>query len=130
MSSIKRMSYFTLGSLSLATGLLGLVIPLLPTTVFILIAVWAYARSSQRLHDRLVNHPRFGASIRLWQAQGAIPLRAKRLAVTSLAIAALLNAWLLAAHPMILSAVLLILASVAAYVVTRPSPAGEATAIS
>ena len=129
MDSIKRMSYFTLGSLSLATGLLGLVVPLLPTTVFILIAVWAFARSSQRLHDRLVNHPRFGAAIRLWQEQGAIPARGKRLAVTTLALAAALNAWLLAGKPFILAAVLLILASVAGYILTRPSPAAGAEAL-
>ena len=122
MDSIKRMSYFTLGSLSLATGLLGLILPLLPTTVFVLIAAWAFARSSRRLHDRLVNHPRFGASIRLWQEQRAIPVRAKRLAITTLAFAAAINAWLLAGKPLILTAVLLVLAGVAGYILTRPSP--------
>lgn len=126
MQSIKRVSYFTLGSLSLATGLLGLVMPLLPTTVFVLIAVWAFARSSQRLHDRLINHPRFGASIRLWQEQRAIPARGKRLAVTTLALTAAINTWLLADRPLILAAVLLILASVAAYIATRPTPGEEA----
>ncbi|MGP6174176.1 YbaN family protein [Corynebacterium sp. A21] len=48
------------GSLSLALGAIGIFLPILPTTPFLLLAAFCFARSSQRLHDYLVNHRVFG----------------------------------------------------------------------
>lgn len=58
-------------------GVVALFIPGLPTTVFILIAGWAAARSSPRFHDWLINHRHFGPMIRDWRAHGAVSRRAK-----------------------------------------------------
>ncbi|WP_129643987.1 YbaN family protein [Peristeroidobacter agariperforans] len=64
----------------LAIGVIALFIPGLPTTVFILIAGWAAARSSPRFHDWLVNHRHFGPMLRDWRAHGAVSRRAKIMA--------------------------------------------------
>ncbi len=72
----------TLGLLSSACGIAGIVLPLMPTTPFILLAAFAFARSSPRLHDWLVTHPRLGPTINGWRTHRAISRRAK---ITSVA---------------------------------------------
>jgi uncharacterized membrane protein YbaN (DUF454 family) len=74
-----------LGGLFLGLGLLGVVLPVLPTTPFLLLAAGCFARSSPRLHHWLLTHPVFGRPIRNWEENGAISRRAKRLAVGSMA---------------------------------------------
>lgn len=66
-----------LACLSLATGVIGIFVPGLPTTVFLLIAAWAAARSSPRLHRWLLNHRVFGKLIADWQAGGCVSRRSK-----------------------------------------------------
>lgn len=74
-----------LGGLFLGLGLLGVVLPVLPTTPFLLLAAGCFARSSPRLHGWLLGHPVFGPPIRNWEENGAISRKAKRLAVGSMA---------------------------------------------
>ena len=71
-----------LGLVCTALGIAGLILPLLPGTLFLLIAAWAFSRSSERLHQWLYHHPRFGRTIREWYLYRAIPPRAKVLAIT------------------------------------------------
>lgn len=68
------------GMLFLGLGLLGVVLPVLPTTPFLLLAAACFARSSPRLHGWLLSHPMFGPPIRNWEENGAISRPAKRLA--------------------------------------------------
>ena len=75
---------------SLAVGMLGLVIPGLPTTVFILIAGWAAMRSSPRLHAWLWQHRLFGPMLQNWAAGGLVSRRVKRSAATMMAVCALI----------------------------------------
>lgn len=77
--------WLALGGLFLALGFLGVVLPVLPTTPFLLLAAGCFARSSPRLHGWLVAHPVFGPPILNWQENGAISRGAKRLAVGSMA---------------------------------------------
>lgn len=69
------------GWLSLATGVVGIFVPLLPTTCFVLLAAWCFARSSPRLHQWLRNHRTFGPMVRSWETDRSVPLRAKFAAV-------------------------------------------------
>jgi len=69
------------GWLSLAIGLLGIVLPLLPTTPFLLISAWCFARSSRRFYHWLTGNPRFGPVILKWEEEGTMERRVKRRAV-------------------------------------------------
>lgn len=77
--------YLSLGIFFFALGAIGVVVPGLPTTVFMLLALWAFARSSERFHDWLYHHPLFGPPLQEWHRYRVIPLRAKALAVTMMA---------------------------------------------
>ena len=77
-----RWLWWLLAYASLALGVIGIVVPGLPTVPFVLLSAFAAARGSQRLHARLLADRRFGPMIRDWQAQGAVSRRAKWLATT------------------------------------------------
>lgn len=69
------------GTLSLALGIIGIFLPLLPTTPFLLLASACYVRGSERLHRWLLNQGRLGAYIRRYEDGQGIPLRGKVLAM-------------------------------------------------
>jgi uncharacterized membrane protein YbaN (DUF454 family) len=76
-----RALLIVLGTVFLGLGALGLVLPVLPTTPFVLLAAACYLRASERLHRWLVNGRMFGPTIVAWQEHGAIPPRAKAVAI-------------------------------------------------
>jgi uncharacterized membrane protein YbaN (DUF454 family) len=80
-----RLVWLTLGLVFLAAGLIGVILPVVPTTPFLLLAAGCFAKSSPRLHEWLLSHPLFGPPIRNWEENGAISHRAKWLAVGSMA---------------------------------------------
>lgn len=71
-----------LGVVSLSLGVAGIFLPLLPTTPFLLLAAWAFVRSSPRLYAWLINHPHLGEYIRNFRENHAIPLRVKVVSVS------------------------------------------------
>ena len=71
-----------LGSVSLALGIMGVFLPVLPTTPFLLLSATLYMRSSQRLYDWLMSHKHLGAYIRNFREHKALPLRVKVVSVT------------------------------------------------
>lgn len=75
-----RIFLLTIGSLSLALGIVGIFLPVLPTTPFLLLAAVCFSRASPRLHRWLLTHPRLGPAIVAWQTRRVISLQAKLLA--------------------------------------------------
>lgn len=114
-----RTLWLLAGFLFLGLGLLGVVLPVLPTTPFLLLAAGCFAKSSPRLHDWLVSHPTFGPPIRNWQENGAISRPAKRLAVVSMA-AVLVVSFAAGAPLKLLVAQVALIAIGAGFVLTRP----------
>lgn len=86
LSPTSRWLYRWAGLAALGLGIVGIVLPVLPTTPLVLVAAWFFARSSPRLHRRLLEHPRFGPLVRDWEAHGVIRLRAKLLATAVIAV--------------------------------------------
>jgi uncharacterized membrane protein YbaN (DUF454 family) len=76
--------YNVAGALAVLLGILGLFLPLLPTTPFLLLASWCFARGSTRLHRWLLSHRVFGEYLRNFEAGRGIPLKAKILATVML----------------------------------------------
>ncbi len=116
-----RYGMLAFGWLNVGLGALGVVLPVMPTTVFLLIALWAFSKCSLRFHRWLYEHPVLGRTVRDWHEHRAIPARAKVLALTMMALsltyvtAFVAEGWAL---PVALAAVL---AAVAVFIVSRPS---------
>lgn len=108
-----------LGLLAMGLGIAGLVLPLLPTTPFMLLAAGCFAKSSPRLHDWLVGHPVFGPAIRDWRDNRAISPKAKRMALVAMAAAFGLSA-VLALGWKVLAVQALVLAVMGSWIWTRP----------
>ena len=82
MKRYKRPLFIFIGILCLMLGTIGIFIPLLPTTPFLLLAATLFANSSPTLHQRLLDNKYFGEYIRDFRENRAIPLRGKILALT------------------------------------------------
>lgn len=102
-------------------GALGIVLPGLPTTPFVLLAAWAAARSSPRLHAWLFNHRWFGPPLRHWAHERAVAVRAKIFALILLVVSWLVLAW--QTHGLWVPVVTGVLFTVVAtFLLTRPTP--------
>lgn len=85
--SLMRLFWISLGLIALALGLAGVVLPLVPTTPFMILAAACFAKSSPRLHNWLLTHPSFGPAIHNWRLHRAIAPKAKRLSLIAMAVA-------------------------------------------
>lgn len=81
-----RAFYILLGWMFFALGAVGVLIPVLPTTPFMILALWAFAKSSSRFHHWLYNHHFFGPPLQLWAQYHIIPRIAKIMAISVMAL--------------------------------------------
>ena len=101
-------------------------VPGLPTTVFLLIALWAFARSSPRFHDWLYYHPRFGPGLQAWREHGAIPVRVKAIALIGMTASLSVMIFVSRVPWAVVVVTFLVMAYGAWFILTRPSaPAAE-----
>lgn len=125
VARLGKWGYALLGWLFFGTGVAGAFLPVLPTTPFMLLALWAFSKSSDRLHDFLWNHPRYGALVRAWRQHGAIPRRAKLLAVSVMAVSASFLVFVVGPPLWVIAVALAPMAYGAWFILSRPSlPAG------
>lgn len=83
--TLLRPLWLLAGFASLVLGVIGIFLPLLPTTPFVLLAAFCFSRGSARLEAWMLGHPRLGPLIRDWRATRAVPLRAKQFASVMMA---------------------------------------------
>lgn len=116
-----RIGFFLLGWLFFGVGAVGAVLPVLPTTPFMILALWAFARSSTRFHDWLYTHRIFGPPLRRWSEHRVIPRHAKVAAVAAMSASLTYLIWFSNVPAYAIALTALIMAVGAAYVLSRPS---------
>lgn len=113
----------SVGALSFAVGVINAFIPLLPTTVFLLIGVWAYGKGDPAMRERLLSHPRFGHALRLWVEKRQISRKGKIGAVAGITLSAIFTAVMIGLKP-IMWAIVAGLTLLSLWLVTRTEPTG------
>jgi len=115
-----RPLFVLLGYVSLILGLVGALLPLVPTSPFLLLAAFFFSKGSHRLHKWILNLPRFGPAIRDWEIYSVVPIQAKVMAT-------LMKAGIIAGlvyfntNTIVLWSVIAIFLGVLIYIWTRPS---------
>ena len=122
------------GLVSTGVGIVGIALPVLPTTPFLILAAWCFARSSERLHRWLVTHRRFGVYIVGFVYGGGIPRRAKLTAIAvlwaSISVSCVVIVWRLdgpVPEALLVAFLVVMAAAVSAFILTRPSGDRETT---
>ncbi|RMF10012.1 MAG: DUF454 domain-containing protein [Alphaproteobacteria bacterium] len=114
-----RLAFNIAGAVALLLGIAGAFLPLLPTVPLVILAAFCFARANPRVERWLVEHPHFGPHIEGWRANGAISPKAKRAALLTMMVSALICVAVLPWLWATLSVVLL--AGVAFWIFTRPN---------
>lgn len=121
MSATRRTLALLLGVSCVVLGVAGVFLPVLPTTPFLLVAAWAFARASPRFHRWLHEHRIFGPPLQRWAQHRVIPLPAKAIALVSMTASLAAVAAFSRPPPALLAAMAVVLALVAAYILSHPS---------
>jgi uncharacterized protein len=118
---IKRTTFLLLGHMFFSIGTLGIILPVLPTIPFYLLALGCYCRSSQKLHDAMLSSKLYGPALRDWKQNRSISTRSKILAILTIAVSITVSVYFL---PLLPIKVLLVVIgfSVSLYIATRPKP--------
>lgn len=112
--------WLAVGWTFLALGIVGIALPIMPTVPFLLVAAWAFARSSPALRQRILDHPAYGAPVRAWQERGAVGRLAKVWAILAMSGGVGLS-WYLQMPPLVIGVQAGICAAVGIFLLTRPS---------
>lgn len=120
MGQLGTFGWKALGATSLALGALGIALPLLPTTPFLLLALFAFSKGSPQTADWLKSHAVFGPIIDKWNKRGAIAPSVKTLACTMMAVS-LAGSWYLELSPLVLTIQAAILSACAIFILSRPN---------
>jgi uncharacterized membrane protein YbaN (DUF454 family) len=110
----------TLGWACVSLAFVGIFVPGIPTTIFLIIALWAFTKTSKKLRNWLLNHKRFGPILSNWQEHKVVPRRAKILMVTLMILSVILFHYSLQ-NLYLTIGLIVILVLVARYVISLPS---------
>lgn len=100
MTELKRWLWILAGTAALALALAGVVLPVLPTTPFVLLAAACFARGSTRFHQAMLRHRLFGPIIAQWQQRRSVARAVKRKAYALMALSFGLSLWALSGRPL------------------------------
>ncbi len=121
-----RWALIAFGWANVGLGVVGIFVPGLPTTVFLLVAVWAFSKSSERFHAWLWSHPHLGPPIRRWHEHRVIPIRAKVFAALTMTASFVYVTGFVAEDWLLPAVMAAILIPSAAYVLSRASEPPDA----
>lgn len=116
---MRRRIWLSVGWLFTLLAVIGVALPVLPTVPFLLVAAWAFARSSPALAERIRAHPRYGPPVRAWQERGAVGRTAKIWAILAMSFGIGLS-WFAGMPPWIVGVQAAIALCVAVFLITRP----------
>ena len=125
---LRRGVYFSIGAMSVAMGIIGIFVPLWPTTCFLLLAAWCFARSSPRAERWLHENRLFGRYLRDYRERGVISSRVRTTSVATLWIFIGISALLLASRLWAVALLLLVAGAVTAHLYSLPTEARVSTA--
>ncbi len=115
-----RFIYLISGFSTLIFAVLGVFLPLLPTTPFLLLSAFCFARSSEKLHIWLLEHPYLGQNIQNWQENGSISRKAKVTSMAMILLTIVLSV-VLQIHGSLLLIQIVVLSCVSLFILTRPN---------
>lgn len=118
---VVRWAYLAAGFGFVGLGAVGAVVPGLPTTVFLILATWAFARSSPRFHDWLFYHPRFGPTLQRWREHRVIPAHVKAIALGCMVVSFVVLGLSGDRHPLLLLGVAGVIIWGALFILNCPS---------
>ncbi len=118
---IARIVWLVVGIICVGLAFIGALLPIMPTTVFLLMAAYAFARSSPTLHAWLLSHKNFGPLVKNWQDSGSIAKSTKIIAV-SVMFGTLIISWLIGFSTLVIIIQGITLGIVALFILTRPLP--------
>lgn len=131
MARLLRPVLLAVGFLSLAAGIAGIFLPIVPTTPLLLLAAACFMRSSERMHSWLVKHPYFGVYVNGFLYGGGVPARAKRGALLTLWPVIVLSCWIVirkvetpALRLWVPVVMLVVAGAVTVFILTRPTVEG------
>lgn len=116
---MRRQIWLVIGWLFTGLGIVGVALPVVPTVPFLLVAAWAFARSSPVLHRRILDHPTYGPPVKAWQDRGAVGRVAKIWAIAAMS-GGVVFSWAVGMPGWVVAVQAGICASVAAFLITRP----------
>lgn len=125
MQPLLRYALLGIGWLSLGLGVLGIVLPLLPTAPFVLLAAACFMRSSSRMHDWLVGHPLLGAHISDYLRGRGLRRQTKSVALVTLWLSVSMSSWLLVPLAYADAAMVLMAAGVTIHILRLPTCEGS-----
>lgn len=127
MEAVKRKIYLSIGAIATGLGIVGIFVPLMPTTCFIIVAAWAFAKSSPTAYQRLMDNPYLGPRIRDWQEHRIISCPAKRIASFSIVVSVGISMFLLRDSTLSLAILATVMIGLLWFINSRPSTAHESS---
>jgi len=118
---MKKLALNYAGHFFLVLGIIGAFLPVLPTTPFLLLSAYFYSLTNHELHQWLYNHKIFGPSLRDWDENKVIGLKAKIIATTAIALVLFWRIPRLEIHTIVKSLIVIVLTGVLVFIWSRPS---------
>ena len=119
-AALYRQVLFGAGVVFLVVGAIGMVVPMMPGTVFLILAAWCFTRSSPRFEAWLLTNRYLGPSVVRWRETGAIPLVAKLFALSSF-VGTFTGSWYFGAPDALLIGLGVLFTALAVFIITRPN---------